>query len=119
MAALSTAPSAAIGIPKPCSRARLRFCAAPAHVATLRCGDRGIRVGWLNFFKPFEDPEFLEMTQLIRFGLKRNTPGKKLRSSRRLGYGAAPSPSHRAPGSRKSAASRGQGGPLAGFDASD
>src|SRR5262249_24352099 len=27
-------------------------------------------------FWPFEDPEFLEPTGLIRFGLKRNTPGK-------------------------------------------
>jgi hypothetical protein len=51
--------------------------------ATFRCADRGIRVGRLGFFKPFEDPEFLEMTGLIRFGLKRNTPGKWLRSSQR------------------------------------
>jgi hypothetical protein len=43
---------------------------------TLRCGDRGIRVGRLGFFNPFEDPEFLETTGLVRFGLKRNTPGK-------------------------------------------
>ena len=49
--------------------------------ATFRCVDRGIRVGRLGFFKPPEDPEFLEATGLIRFGLKRNTPGKWLRSS--------------------------------------
>jgi hypothetical protein len=39
----------------------------------------------LGFPKPFEDPEFLETTGLIRFGLKRNTPGKWLRSSRPIG----------------------------------
>jgi hypothetical protein len=44
--------------------------------ATLRCGDRGIRVGRLGFFKPFEDPEFLETAGLIRFGLEHNTPGE-------------------------------------------
>jgi hypothetical protein len=49
------------------------------------CGDRGIRAGRLGFFEPFEDPEFLETTGLIRFGLKRNTPGKWLRSSRPIG----------------------------------
>src|SRR5215470_3584046 len=38
------------------------------------------------FFKPFEDPEFLETTGLIRFGLKRDTPGKWLRSSQRPGH---------------------------------
>jgi hypothetical protein len=35
-----------------------------------------------GFFNPFEDPGFLETAGLIRFGLKRNTPGKWLRSSR-------------------------------------
>ena len=44
--------------------------------ATFRCADRGIRVGRLGLFKPFEDPEFLETTGLVRFGLKRNTTGK-------------------------------------------
>ena len=44
--------------------------------ATLRCGDRGIRVLRLGFFEPFENPEFLETAGLIRFGLNRNTPGK-------------------------------------------
>ena len=51
--------------------------------ATFRCVDRGIRVGRLGFFKPPEDPEFLEATGLIRFGLKRNTLGEWLRSSQR------------------------------------
>src|SRR5215469_6348126 len=66
---------------------RFRSLATQNNSATLRCGDRGIRggdrgirVGRLGFFKPVEDPEFLETTGLIRFGLKRNTPGKWLRS---------------------------------------
>jgi hypothetical protein len=32
----------------------------------LRCGDRGIRVGWLGFFKPFEDFELNGRLRLSR-----------------------------------------------------
>jgi hypothetical protein len=60
----------------------IQILATQNNNATLRRGDRGIRVDRLGFFKPFEDPEFLETTGLIRSGLKRNTPGKWLRSSR-------------------------------------
>ena len=69
--------------PHECSLAtgprRSKSLATQNNSATLRCGDRGIRVGRLGFFKP------LETTGLIRFGLKRNTPGKWLRSSRPIG----------------------------------
>jgi len=38
-----------------------------------------------RLFNPFEDPEFLETTGVIRFGPKRDTPGKWSRSSRPIG----------------------------------
>src|SRR5215472_11028664 len=80
--------------PHECSLAtgprRSKSLATQNNSATLRCADRGIRVGRLGFFKPFEDPEFLETTGLIRFGLKRNTPGKWLRSSSPIGRCSVP-----------------------------
>src|SRR5215472_17025041 len=61
---------------------RFKSLATQNNSATLRCGDRGIRVGQLGFCKPFEDPEFSETAGLMRLGLNRHTHGKCLRPSR-------------------------------------
>jgi hypothetical protein len=76
----AASPFAAVNVPFRLARTASRMLAGnwsteiqipgdPNNSATLRCGDRGIRVGRLGFFRPCEDPEFFGNDRLIRFGL--------------------------------------------------